>query len=62
MDEIYWRSAPYLTGLNAKPIVCFENPVLCTGSQKETLALSCFLLVRLPELALVSARELGQVV
>ena len=26
-----------------KFIVCFENPVLCTGSQKETLALSCFL-------------------
>ncbi|MEE8383165.1 MAG: hypothetical protein V3R78_14975, partial [Thermodesulfobacteriota bacterium] len=24
-------------------IVCFGNPVLCTGSQKETLALSCFL-------------------
>jgi NADH-quinone oxidoreductase subunit E len=24
-------------------IVCFESPVLCTGSQKETLALSCFL-------------------
>jgi len=23
-------------------IVCFENSVLCTGSQKETLALSCF--------------------
>ncbi len=24
-------------------IVCFENPGLRTGSQKETLALSCFL-------------------
>ncbi len=24
-------------------IVSFENPVLRTGSQKETLALSCFL-------------------
>jgi hypothetical protein len=24
-------------------IVCFENPVLCTGAQKETLALLCFL-------------------
>jgi len=24
-------------------LVCFENPVLCTGSQKETLALSCSL-------------------
>jgi len=24
-------------------IVCFGKPVLCTGSQKETLALSCFL-------------------
>ena len=24
-------------------IVCFENPVLRTGSQKETLALPCFL-------------------
>ena len=24
-------------------IVCIENPVLCTGSQKETLALSCLL-------------------
>jgi len=27
-------------------IVCFENPVLRTGSQKETLVLSCFLLDR----------------
>jgi hypothetical protein len=26
-----------------KFIVCFEDPVLCTGLQKETLALSCFL-------------------
>ncbi len=24
-------------------IVCFENPLLYTGPQKETLALSCFL-------------------
>jgi len=27
----------------AHAIVCFGNPVLCTVSQKETLALSCFL-------------------
>ena len=26
-----------------KFIVCFENPVLCTESQKETSALLCFL-------------------
>ncbi len=26
-----------------KFIVCFEDPVLCTGLQKETVALSCFL-------------------
>jgi hypothetical protein len=40
---------PYTSGnttselLRKYIIVCFENPVLCTGSQKETLALSCFL-------------------
>ena len=29
-------------------IVCFENPALRTGSQKETLALSCFLCLTRP--------------